>query len=447
MTFENFGPIIFGFLVASVFLIGFVGYGLATGKFCFLSRPKRAVVSDFGAGMNRYAATALTWASVFLMVMAVLVNSNELFVMAAAIIATMVAAHLQARLAVRALRFEHFISPAVKVGERVTVEVIVWSERRIKRPLVTIRDNIPARVIGDESIDSLPVAPSYEQPIKTRYSFRPIRRGRYKWDMLTATATDALGLVSKSKTYMIPAVELTVYPSPLPVTEDVMPLMGWGASDLDEGRHKGSGLEPHGIREYANGDPLRYVHWRSSARRGKLMVKEFETGSGVVVNLVLQRTQGTEVSSPGASTFEAMCGHASYLASDFVRKGATVIFPGLEPRNASGSHPEVRERQIREVLTDVQPTRALTLSQEIVEARKSIRGGETVLIFAALRDVQLPATISAWGEVQVTVLVYDSTEYGPLPQGTVSASDPLFIARLEASGARVIVLPRVEHLT
>ena len=29
-----------------------------------------------------------------------------------------------------------------------------------------------------------------------------------------------------------------------------------------------SGLEPHGVREYVEGEPLRAVHWATSARRG-----------------------------------------------------------------------------------------------------------------------------------------------------------------------------------
>src|SRR6266545_3848694 len=37
-----------------------------------------------------------------------------------------------------------------------------------------------------------------------------------------------------------------------------------------------SGFELHGVREYEQGESLRRVHWRSTARRGQLMVKELE---------------------------------------------------------------------------------------------------------------------------------------------------------------------------
>ncbi len=38
----------------------------------------------------------------------------------------------------------------------------------------------------------------------------------------------------------------------------------------------GSGTEMFGVREYRPGDPLRRIHWRSSARHGELIVREFE---------------------------------------------------------------------------------------------------------------------------------------------------------------------------
>jgi len=357
------------------------------------------------------------------------------------------AARLQAYLAVRYLRFERFVPPAVKVGEQTTVEIIVWSERRIKRPLVTITDLIPKRLVGEQDLASLPVAPSYDQPIKTRYTFKPLRRGRFHWERLTAEATDATGLVTQSRTYHADPVDLTVYPSPIPVNVDISPIVGWGASELDEGRHRGAGMDPHGVREYVAGDPMRYVHWRSSARRGKLMVKEFETGSGVVVNFVLQRTQGTEVVAKDTTTFEAMCANALYLASDYIKKGATVWFPTEEPRGFRKAHAEVREREVREVLTDIQPNVPQLLSQDVAALRRETRPGETIVVFVAVQDSLLPAAIAGWPDVQVTCLLYNPAEYGRLTYPLAPATDPSYIDLLERSGARVLVVPRLEQLT
>ncbi len=399
--------------------------------------------------MNRYAAIALTIASMFLIVMAVLVNSPALFYMATAIIATLGASRLQAWLAVRGLRFERVTSPAVRVGELVTVEIIVWSDRKLKRPLVTVLDQLPRELVVADRTWSLPIAPSFDQPIRTRYCFRPMRRGKYKWSTLTAFGTDALGLATLENEYETEPIELIVYPSPLPVSADIHPTIGWGASDLDSGKMQGVGLEPRGVREFVAGDPLRYIHWRSSARRGTLMVKEFETGSGVHIHFLLQRTLGTDVGTIETSSFEAMCGHALYLASNYAKKGASIQFTGIESREASLGHSEARERDFREVLTDIQPNRMQSLSEELSAVRSDFRPGDTLVLLIAVADEQLPHVISSLNEVKTTALVYDPNEYRDPKRNAPylpSATDPEYISHLESCGVEVIVMPRVEKL-
>ncbi len=396
--------------------------------------------------VNRYASIALSWSSLFLIVMAILVNSTALFYMATAVIATIAASHIQARLAVRFLRFERYTAPAVKVGELVTVEIVVWSERQLKRPLVHVVDLLPKRLVTSELTPSLPVAPSFDQPIKTRYQFRPKRRGRFRWDKLVVVGTDALGLVTTEKEYVTEAVELTVYPTPLPVNEDIKPRLGWGASDVESGRVRGAGLDPRGIREFSHGDPLRYIHWRSTAKRGRLMVKEFETGSGLTIHFILQRQNGTDIGSEETSTFEAMCGNALYLAVDYAKKGATVILPIEENRESASAHSEVRERCIREILTDIQPTSSTSLADDVMSVRRNIRPGETVVLFVGVQDPSLPGVIAGWPDVQVTVLGYDPNEYGQMHAGQKPATDPRYVDSLETAGATFIALPRTERL-
>ncbi|MEZ5163158.1 MAG: hypothetical protein R2688_05295 [Fimbriimonadaceae bacterium] len=74
------------------------------------------------------------------------------------------------------------------------------------------------------------------------------------------------------------------------------------------------------------------------------MVKEFETGSGVTVNFILQRTRDTDIGDENFSTFEAMCSHSLFLATDFIEKGAMVRYGQIEPPGMSFQHPELRLR-------------------------------------------------------------------------------------------------------
>ena len=396
---------------------------------------------------NRYAAIALSTASLFLIVMAILVNSPPLFYMATAVIATIGGSRLQAYLAVRGLRFERSITPAVQVGEPVTVHITVWSERRLKRPLVTVLDHLPRRLVDRDTIYSLPVAPSYDQPIQTKYTFVPRRRGIFRWQRVTVEGTDALGLATLRKTYPTEAIELKVYPAPLPIHASFTPTAGWGQSELETGRSTGSGLDTRSIREYVMGDPLRTIHWKSSAKRGELMVKEFESGSGIALRMMLQRTNTIDNTDVEMAVFEAMCGHALYLAHEYLEKGALVHFPQVESMEAGQDHPEARQRSVREALTIIQPDQPTTISQEVEDIGRRLNPGETLVLFVAQQDHSLPSTLLGLHEIQKIVFVYDPAEYGEKPErGIKPASATSFVSQLELAGAQVICAPRVEKL-
>ncbi len=380
--------------------------------------------------------------------MAIAVNSPPLFYMATAVIATYGASRLQAWLAVRGLRFERYVPPAVRVGEKVAVQVTVWSERRLKRPLVAIEDALPQSMRPVDWELSLPVAPSYDQPIQTRYHFKPMRRGRYTWARLTVVGTDALGLASLSKTYTTEPVTITVFPAPIPVFVEIDPLKGWGATDLDSGRMQGAGLEPRGVREYVSGDPLRFIDWKSSARTNKMMVKEFETGSGVTLMLMLQRTSTTDAFSDKTSSFEAMCGHALFLASENLKRNVELLFPQMEDFARLGEHPESRQREIREALTDIQADSQLSISQEVLSLERSFRPGDTLVLFLIAQDPDLPDAISALHEKRAVCLIYNAGDFveGSAAYKHSPASDLSYVARLEQAGAQVVMMPKVERI-
>ena len=93
----------------------------------------------------------------------------------------------------------------------------------------------------------------------------------------------------------------------------------------------GSGMELFGVREYRPGDPLRRIHWRSSARRGELVVREYEPPGVQTVGIFCD---------PNPSSREVADQVARLAASeawDCIRGGGRVVLwaPGLEPSQPS----------------------------------------------------------------------------------------------------------------
>jgi Protein of unknown function DUF58 len=54
---------------------------------------------------------------------------------------------------------------------------------------------------------------------------------------------------------------------------------------------KGMGMDYFGLREFRAGDPLRHVHWRTTARRGELVVREFEREVGAPLTILIDNRE------------------------------------------------------------------------------------------------------------------------------------------------------------
>ncbi|WP_353684825.1 DUF58 domain-containing protein [Thermodesulfovibrio sp. 3907-1M] len=81
--------------------------------------------------------------------------------------------------------------------------------------------------------------------------------------------------------------EFTVFPYPLKC--DISFLISEGKAKVDSIISKGKSYEGEvtGVRAYTHGDPIKYIHWKATAKTSSLKTKEFSPPSGnpVVVNL------------------------------------------------------------------------------------------------------------------------------------------------------------------
>lgn len=382
--------------------------------------------------MRSLAGFALTWASVFLAIVAVLIGSQALFFITTAMIATLGACHLQAYFSVRGLRVERVVPPSAQVGDLVTVQITVWSERAIRRPLIAVADALPPGLPVADRSPSLPIAPSSDEPIRTQYRFRPLKRGRFRWSGLSVEGTDVLGLVTKGRAYPTAPTEMVVLPRPIPCFVELPVAGGWGVSEAESGQTRGAGIEPRGIREYRPGDPLRHVHWRSTARTGKVVVKEFEAGSQATVALVIDRTKGHDVGKGADTSLEAMVGHAAYLVETLLRQGVRVLLPQIDPDVPNHANVQDRTAEAMRAFATLESDRETSLSEELGSI--VLPGGSVVYALHAVADPNLRAvgaTMLARG-MRVMPLVYDVRSFGrtSLP----SAVDSQYVDDLQSSG-------------
>ncbi|HYM67516.1 MAG TPA: DUF58 domain-containing protein, partial [Patescibacteria group bacterium] len=89
----------------------------------------------------------------------------------------------------------------------------------------------------------------------------------------------------------------------------------------------GSGTELLGVREYVPGDALRRIHWRSSARHARLVVREYEPPGAQSLGIFC------EPSPPTRDIADQIARIAASEAWDCIDDGGRVVLwaPGLEP--------------------------------------------------------------------------------------------------------------------
>ena len=88
----------------------------------------------------------------------------------------------------------------------------------------------------------------------------------------------------------------------------------------------GHGNDLYGVREYRSGDSLRRIHWRTSARRGELVVREFEPPGQRVLALLM------DAGPASREVADQLARLAASEAWDCLRAGGRVVAwaPGLE---------------------------------------------------------------------------------------------------------------------
>ncbi len=241
-----------------------------------------------------------------------------------------------------------------------------------------------------------------------------------------------VGLASSRRTVPVPAgvmvlpryVELARFPA----LEERLPDP---RARMDE-RPAGSSADFYGIREYRQGDPLRHVHWHSSARTGQLMVREFEREPGSPVNVLVINVRGEDAGPRGDTLLDNAARIAASLLRYSTRSGrfSRLAYARGEAAVVHASDDfEAARRELAGLADDgeLSPRELVRLASEELPA------GSHLVVVVPSRAYDLEALANAappW--VQVGLIVLDAATFDP------GLSPELYFARKEMEGwARV----------
>jgi uncharacterized protein (DUF58 family) len=343
----------------------------------------------------------------------------------------------------------------VGVASRVVLEVANVSSTRCG--LVLAEEQVPY-VLGSRPRFVLPgLEPGERRAVS--YPVRSDVRGRFPIGPLTLTMTDPFGMGEHRRGFSV-RDELVVIPTIVP-----LPAIGlrgdWnGSGDTRPRAFAAAGEDDVTTREYRHGDDLRRVHWRSTARRGEIMVRREEQPWQSRATLLLDRRRSAHRGDGVTSTFEWAVSAIASLAVHLTGRGYTLRMvdgsasdrttglpwsdgrAGLPATDAAGA--------VLDVLAAVTPGGSVDLSRAVAAAAHGTAGGLVVAALGRLGpgDSSLLSGVHQPGTYCVALVA----------PGVQSAADPAAAAarphgqheteldRLRAAGWEVVVAQDGERL-
>ena len=357
-------------------------------------------------------------------------GSKPLYPVALGLISAVVLARLWTRLAGRPVELRRRLPAGERfAGDDIQVRLELLSPRRLPATLL-LRERI-----GKLGERETPVARG-----KASYMLEGLARGRYGFEDTTAVIEDPFGFDRVELPLPTPGA-LLVYPR-LAELDRLFSESGAAARD---GRRlllrRPSGFDLHSVRDYQQGESLRMVHWRSTAKRGQLMVKELEDSPRDEVAVVLDADPTAVV----GESFELQVRAAGSILLAHARRGRRSVLIVNSPR---------REQQrihsadgdwhyALDLLAAVEPAEGPPLAALLAdEGAAATRALELTIVTASLQARLVERLVErSLGHRDVSLVLVDSASFGDA--GSRRFPDVL---RLQAAGVAVAVLHRGDDL-
>jgi len=335
-------------------------------------------------------------------------------------------AWLWTALANRPLRIRRTLASGERFeGDDVEVTVRLASQRRLVPARWTLRERI-----GKLGEIVTPVgATGY-----ARYVLGQLPRGRYEFQGSLAVIEDPFGLERVEQPLESPGA-LLVYPRLVELDR----LFSEGGRRSHDGRRlllrRPSGFDLHSVRDYEHGDSLRKVHWRSTARRGQLMVKELEDSPRDEVAVVLDADPDAVV----GESFDVQVRAAGSLLLSHVRQGrrAVLVVNGARAELQGVRSGEGDWRQALDLLAAVEPEPGPPLAAVLADQSSAVaRSLELAVVTASLPPRLVERLVErALASGSVSLVFVDPTSFAGAPPRPLPE-----LLRLQAAGVAVAVL-------
>jgi len=140
---------------------------------------------------------------------------------------------------------------------------------------------------------------------KLIYHLRPVKRGEYSFGAVNALVSTPLGFISRRFTFSANRL-VPVYPSYLQMRKYELMAIHHRLQEtgIKKIRKIGHNQEFELIKEYVNGDDLRTINWKATARRSRLMVNQYQDERSQQVYSLIDKGRSMQMPFAGMSLLD-----------------------------------------------------------------------------------------------------------------------------------------------
>jgi uncharacterized protein (DUF58 family) len=260
--------------------------------------------------------------------------------------------------------------PRVAAGQTATVRLRLANISRLPTGLLLAEDEVPY-ALGTRPryvLNGIERGGSRE----LSYPLRSDVRGKFLVGPLEIRIADAFGLVELGRSFSS-STSFVVTPKVVPLPRAVVSGSWLGDGEGRARSAAAAGEDDVVPRAYRDGDELRRVHWRSTARYGELMVRREEQQWRNRVLLLLDTRRAAHAGSGSASSFE-------YAVSAAASIGIHLAHEGLEGQLITDTGALTASGGFEDVLLNSLAVIKQSRSRDITPGLASIRGTSGLIV-------------------------------------------------------------------
>jgi uncharacterized protein (DUF58 family) len=331
----------------------------------------------------------------------------------------------------------------LEVGDTFQREVIIYNPGKLPRLWLRVKDDTD--LPGHQDTASINIA--RQSVYCWQANFKCRKRGRYHLGPVTITAADPLEIFTSNRT-LGKEKEITIYPATIDLP--LFNLASFSGSGHSSGYQSIKSIRTHAssVREFTSGDSLHHIHWRSTARMGKLMVKTFDADRSYnppkVAWILLDMNEKAHFGRGDETSEEYAITMAASIVKKCLQSGIVAGILASDKRH-SLIKPETGEKQlwdILETLALMKANRGPALSELSLYYLDSFRHNPLVIIIATSASENLAEVVAQLRNrvASMVVILVDAASFGGPPRSSQMAKT------LIRSGAQVYTIGKGTNL-